>query len=49
MKVFYLAQENFGCVIYANNENDAFEKNEMSTKRIIRIFRCIIRYYTMGN
>lgn len=48
MKVFYLAQENFGCVVYADNENDAFE-NEMSTKRIIRIFRCIIRYYTMGN
>ena len=26
MKVFYLAQENFGCVVYADNENDAFEK-----------------------
>lgn len=49
MKVFYLAQENFGCVVYADNENDAFEKNEMSTERIIRIFRRIIRYYTMGN
>ena len=26
MKVFYLVQENFGCVVYANSENDAFEK-----------------------
>ncbi len=32
MKVFYLAQENFGCVIYANSKNDAFEK--MKIKRI---------------
>lgn len=48
MKVFYLAQENFGCVVYADNENDAFEK-EMSKKRIIRNFRIAIRYYTMGN
>lgn len=26
MKVFYLTQENFGCVVYADNENGAFEK-----------------------
>lgn len=49
MKVFYLAQENFGSVVYADNENDAFEKNEMSKKRIIRNIRIAIRYYTMGN
>lgn len=28
MKIFYLAQENFGCVVYANSENEAFDKNE---------------------
>lgn len=49
MKVFYLAQENFGCIVYADNENDAFEKNKMSKERIIRNFRITIRYYTMGN
>lgn len=49
MKVFYLAQENFGCVVYADNENDAFEKMKCQRKELIRIFRSIIRYYTMGN
>lgn len=24
MKVFYLAQVNFGCVVYADNKNDAW-------------------------
>lgn len=32
MKVFYLAQENFGCVVYADNENDAFEKWNVNEK-----------------
>lgn len=49
MKVFYLAQVNFGCVVYADNKNDAFEKIKMSKERIIRNFRITIRYYTMGN
>lgn len=31
MKVFYLSWNNFGCVIYANNEVEAFE--EMKIKR----------------
>ena len=35
MKVFYLAQENFGCVIYANNENDAFEKMKCQRKELL--------------
>lgn len=30
VKVFYLAQENFGCVVYADNENDAFEKMKVN-------------------
>lgn len=49
MKVFYLAQENFVCVVYADNENDAFEKMKCQRKKIIRNFRIAIRYYTMGN
>ena len=28
MKVFYLAQENFGCVVYAETEKDAIELTE---------------------
>ena len=35
MKVFYLAQENFGCVIDANNENDAFEKMKCQRKELL--------------
>lgn len=35
MKVFYLAQENFGCVVYANNENDAFEKMKSQRKELL--------------
>lgn len=35
MKVFYLAQENFGCVIYANNENDAFVKMKCQRKELL--------------
>ena len=35
MKVFYLAQENFGCVVYANNENDAFEKIKCQRKELL--------------
>ena len=49
MKIFYLVQENFGCIIYADNENGAFEKMKAQKKRIIRNFRITIRYYTMGN
>lgn len=32
MKVFYLAQVNFGCVVYADNKNDAFEKIKCQRK-----------------
>lgn len=35
MKVFYLAQENFGCVVYADNENDAFEKMKYERKNLL--------------
>ena len=35
MKVFYLVQENFGCVVYANNENDAFEKMKCQRKELL--------------
>ena len=35
MKVFYLAQENFGCVVYADNENDAFEKMKCQRKELL--------------
>lgn len=37
MKVFYLAQENFGCVVYADNENDAFEKMKCQRKELLEI------------
>lgn len=26
MKVFYLVQENFGCVVYTASKNEAFDK-----------------------
>lgn len=35
MKIFYLAQENFGCVVYADNENDAFEKMKRERKELL--------------
>ena len=35
MKIFYLTQENFGCVVYANNENDAFEKMKYERKELL--------------
>lgn len=35
MKVFYLAQENFGCIVYAYNENDAFEKIKCQRKELL--------------
>lgn len=35
MKVFYLVQENFGCVVYANNKNDAFEKMKSQRKELL--------------
>ena len=35
MKVFYLAQENFGCVVYADNESDAFEKMNYERKELL--------------
>lgn len=35
MKVFYLAQENFGCIVYANNENDAFEKMKIQRRELL--------------
>lgn len=35
MKVFYLVQENFGCVVYADNENDAFEKMKCQRKELL--------------
>ena len=35
MKVFYLAQVNFGCVVYADNKNDAFEKMKCQRKELL--------------
>lgn len=35
MKVFYLTQENFGCVVYADNENGAFEKMKSQRKELL--------------
>ena len=35
MKVFYLAQVNFGCVVYADNKNDAFEKIKCQKKELL--------------
>lgn len=35
MKVFYLAQVNFGCVVYADNKNDAFEKMKCKRKELL--------------
>lgn len=35
MKIFYLAQENFGCVVYADNESDAFEKMKRERKALL--------------
>lgn len=35
MKIFYLAQENFWCVVYADNENDAFEKMKHERKKLL--------------
>lgn len=35
MKVFYLAQVNFGCVVYADNKNDAFEKLKCQRKELL--------------
>ena len=35
MKVFYLAQENFGCVVYADNKDDAFEKMKCQRKELL--------------
>lgn len=35
MKVFYLAQENFGCVVYADNKNDAFEKMKCQRRELL--------------
>lgn len=35
MKIFYLVQENFGCVIYAKNESDAFEKMKCERKELL--------------
>lgn len=37
MKVFYLAQENFGCVVYADNEYDAFEKMKCQKKKLLEV------------
>jgi hypothetical protein len=35
LKIFYLAQENFGCVIYANSGNEAFEKMKSERKNML--------------
>ena len=34
-KVFYLALENFGCVVYADNKNDAFEKMKCQRRELL--------------
>ena len=44
MKVFYLAQENFGCVVYADNENDAFEKMKCQRKELLESLQEIEDY-----
>ena len=35
MKVFYLALENFGCVVYADSKHDAFEKLKYERKELL--------------
>ena len=35
MKIYYLAQENFGCVVYADNEQAAFEIIKEITKESV--------------
>lgn len=37
MKIFYLVQENFGCVVYADNESNAFEKMKNDRKEFLDI------------
>ena len=37
MKIFYLAQENFHCVAYADNEQTAFEKMKETHKSVLEI------------
>lgn len=37
MKIFYLARENFECVIFADNEIDAFEKMQIKNKPLFDI------------
>ena len=37
MKIFYLARENFGCVIFADNKIDAFEKMQIKRKPLFDI------------
>lgn len=37
MKIFYLAQENFGCVVYADSEKDAFEKMKEKRKDLLKM------------
>lgn len=35
MKIYYLVQENFGCVIYANNEEEAFKRMKCERKELL--------------
>ena len=37
MKIFYLVQENFGCVVYADSESNAFEKMKNDRKELLDI------------
>lgn len=37
MKTFYLVQENFGCVVYADSESNAFEKMKNDRKELLDI------------
>lgn len=37
MKIFYLVHENFGCVIYADSESNAFEKMKNDRKELLDI------------
>ena len=36
MKIFYLVQKNFGCVVYADNRYEAFEKMKCKRKDLLR-------------
>lgn len=38
MKIFYLARENFKCVVYADDRNKAFDKMKSECKSSLEFF-----------